>query len=231
MTVLLVTVTLNLSVAQIQHGGTPYSFEHAVQGTAPTETMRPVDVQALKEEDRANRQSANPAPPRFGAALDVSLGLQNAGQWTDLSDGGRLWRLRVASQAAHSLNFIFDRFRLPEGGKLFLYNQDHSTVLGAFTAANNKSYGRFSTLPVEGDIITLEYYEPKNARGQTQLRLAKVIHGYRDMFPSDTEKQSDMNTNGFGDSESCNININCSEGNDWQEEKRSVAMVLPGQSH
>lgn len=112
-----------------------------------------------------------------------------------------------------------------------MYNQDHSTVLGAFTAANNKSYGRFSTLPVEGDIITLEYYEPKNARGQTQLRLAKVIHGYRDMFPSDTEKQSDMNTNGFGDSESCNININCSEGNDWQEEKRSVAMVLPGQSH
>ena len=164
--------------------------------------MRPVDVQALKQEDRANRQSDNPAPPRFGAALDVSLGLQNAGQWTDLSDGGRLWRLRIASQAAHSLNFIFDRFRLPEGGKLFLYNQDHSTVLGAFTAANNKSYGRFSTLPVEGDIITLEYYEPKNARGETQLRLAKVVHGYRDMFPSATEKQSDMTTKGFGDSES-----------------------------
>jgi hypothetical protein len=48
------------------------------------------------------------------------------------------------------------------------------------------------------------------------------------MFPSDTEKQSDMNTNGFGDSESCNINVNCPEGNDWQEEKRSVAMVLLG---
>lgn len=226
--VLLMTVTPHLSAAQIQHGGTPYSFGHTVQGNVPAETMRPVDVQALKQEDRANRQSDNPAPPRFGAALDVSLGLQNAGQWTDLSDGGRLWRLRIASQAAHSLNFIFDRFRLPEGGKLFLYNQDHSTVLGAFTAANNKSYGRFSTLPVEGDIITLEYYEPKNARGETQLRLAKVVHGYRDMFPSDTEKQSDMNTNGFGDSESCNINVNCPEGNDWQEEKRSVAMVLLG---
>jgi hypothetical protein len=215
--------------AQISHGGTPYSFTHQVQGgSAPVATMRPVDESALRAEDRAARQQAaqqdsQPKPPRFGAALDVSLGIESAGQWTALPDtSGRLWRLRISSPGAHSINLIFDRFHLPPGGKLFIYNRDRSTVLGAFTEANNKSYGRFSTLPVEGETITLEYYEPQSQRGNTLLRVSKVIHAYRDFFG----QESGSTQNGFGDSASCHNNVNCSKGDDWQDEKRAVAMVL-----
>ena len=185
--------------------------------------MRSVDVQALKKEDRASRQSAKPTPPRFGTALDVSLNIQDDGRWTALPDTtGRLWRMRIATQGAQSVNLIFDRFQLPLGGKLFIYNQDKSTVLGAFTAENNKSNGRFSTLPVEGSVITLEYYEPDHQRGNTKLRVSKVVHAYRDLF----SQQSGVGTNDFGDSEECQINVNCSEGNNWQDEKRSVAMII-----
>jgi len=211
--------------AQIQHGGTPYSFTHDVPGDAPVETMQPVDVEALLAEDQVERQSDEPIPPRFGTALDVDLGVTNAGRWTALSDtSGRLWRLRIATQGAHSINLIFDRFRLPRGGKLFIYNQDRSTVLGAFTEANNKPYGRFSTLPVEGAVITLEYFEPESQRGNTELRVAKVIHAYRDLFDGASAKGSKA----FGDSGNCHNNVICPKWNDWQDEKRAVALIING---
>jgi hypothetical protein len=210
------------SLAQIQHGGTPYTIGNTVPGNAPVEAMPSVDVEQLKEEDRANRARRHPRPPRFGKAIDVSLGLQTAGRWRDLSEGGRLWRLRIASRGAHSLNFIFDKFNLPPGAELFLYNQDQSTILGAFTAANNKPYGRFSTLPIEGSVVTLEYYEPEAVAGEGELRLSKVVHGYRDLFGDGGIGES----LGFGQSASCNNNVNCSVGDAWQDENGSIALIF-----
>jgi len=212
--------------AQIQHGGTPYSFENDVPGQPPVETMRPVDVEALLAEDQADRHSGQPIPPRFGTALDVNLSLNNSGRWTELPDGSRLWRLRIATQGAHSINLIFDQYQLPPGGELFIYNQDRSTVLGAFTEANNKEHGRFSTLPVEGAVITLEYYEPADQQGVTGLSVSQVIHAYRSTFAPKAQPTK----SGFGDSGGCNINVNCREGDDWKKEKRSVAMVLIDQN-
>lgn len=121
--------------------------------------MQPIDVQALLAEDRAEQQEDQPVPLRFGKALDVSLDLDNIGKWEELSNGSRLWRLRIASQGAYSINLIFDQYQLPPGGMLFIYNEDRGTLLGAFSEAHNKPYGRFSTLPVSGALITLEYYE------------------------------------------------------------------------
>jgi len=221
----MITVVAPPSHAQIQHGGTPYSLENSVPGQAPVETMPPVDVQALRESDRANLQSDTPRPPRFGKALDVRLGLDNTGRWTNLTDGGRLWRLRISSQGAYSLNFIFDRFDLPPGAELYLYNQDQSTVLGAFTADNNKPYGRFSTLPIEGAVVTLEYYEPAGVAGDGKLRISKVVHAYRNLFGGEADSDGQGGT-GFGDAASCNNNVNCPEGDPWQDENGSVAMII-----
>jgi hypothetical protein len=219
--------TVNLARAQVSHGGLPYSFIHDVGGQPPVESMPAIDEDVLRAEDRADQGRGRPVPPRFGTAIDVRLGLGNAGRWTELPGGARLWRLRITSNEAHSLNFIFDRYDLPPGGRLFIYNQVHnpstdSTVLGAFTEANNKSYGRFSTLPIEGAVITLEYYEPAEHRGETDLRVSKVIHGYRNIFAH--------GSNGFGASADCEKNVNCSEGSGWSDEKRAVAMILVDQN-
>ncbi|PSQ87305.1 MAG: hypothetical protein BRD43_06155 [Bacteroidetes bacterium QS_4_64_154] len=199
--------------------------------------MPAIDEDVLRAEDRADQGRGRPVPPRFGTAIDVRLGLGNAGRWTELPGGARLWRLRITSNEAHSLNFIFDRYDLPPGGRLFIYNQVHnpstdSTVLGAFTETNEGPNGRFSTLPIEGQVITLEYLEPATYRGETQLRLSTVVHGYRNLFDGarlgagNPGGSSGVETKDFGDSGDCNINVNCDEGDNWQAEKRSVAMVV-----
>jgi putative ATPase len=45
-----------------------------------------------------------------------------------------LWRLRVASKGARSLNFAFDKYVMTPGGRLFIYSADgkHYNVISAF---------------------------------------------------------------------------------------------------
>ena len=127
--------------------------------------MPPVNVRQLLAEDEQEQRAGVPVPLCFGYGFDVNLGLTNSGIWDTLSSGDRLWRLNVRCPAAFSINLIYDDFFLPEGGTFYIYKEDWSYVIGAFTSYNNKEHGQFATQPVPGDVITLEYYEPVKARG------------------------------------------------------------------
>jgi len=205
------------SYAQLSKGGTPPSFTRTLTAGIDTRQMSSVDVEQYLVEDSID-QTLGGIPFRFGAELEVDLGLENAGEWTTLSGGDRIWRLKVSSDGAYSINLIFDSYRLPHGAELYIYNQDRSTILGAFTELNNKDHGKFGTTPVPGDNLILEYYEPAEVEFAGELHLATVVHAYRNLFGKDSQ--------GFGGSGSCNININCPEGADWQDDKKAVAMIL-----
>lgn len=203
--------------AQISHGGQPYSFNHTVSdGKIPIEVMPFIDIAALQAEDALVGKGE---AFRFGKEVGVQLSLNNTGKWETLVNGDRLWRLQIFSKNALTISLVYDKFYMPSGAKLHLYNPDHSSTLGAFNEANNKPHGKFSTGFVKGSNTIVEYYEPAEVAGQGALSIAKVVHGYRSIY--DLEKQ-------FGDSGACNINVNAPEGADWQDQKRAVAMILDG---
>ena len=219
---LLLTVLLGggVAVAQVSEGGSPLVLSKSLPAIVPTVEMGPVDIPALLVEDEI--EAAEGLPFRFGNPFTVNYTLDNSGAWTDLADGGRVWRLRIQSPGAFSLNLIYDQYDLPDGATLFLYNDDLSMVIGAFTARNNKDHGQFATGPVKGDVTVLEYYEPAGVRGRGRLSISSVVHAYKDIFSYDVTKDA----LGFGESGSCNNNVNCPEGANWQDEKRGVAMIL-----
>jgi hypothetical protein len=74
-----------------------------------------------------------PLAPRIAYGHDVSLNLNNSGTWETLGNGDRIWRLRVETPGSYSIMLVYDRWVLPKGAQLFLYNDDHSDVRGAFT--------------------------------------------------------------------------------------------------
>jgi hypothetical protein len=217
----LLFAAIPVSMAQISAGGTPPSFGMALTAAVPTVQTQAVDVQALLTEDE---QAPKDEPFRFGANIDVAYNLTNSGQWTDLPGGARLWRLRISSSGAYSVNLLYDHFHMPSGGQLFLYNDDHSQVIGAFTDFNNFETGKFATQPLAGDALTLEYYEPTNVYGQGVISISQVIHAYRNLFGRPGAVDA------FGSSGSCNNNVNCPIGYNWQSDKRGVAMILSGGS-
>ena len=214
---LLVSAT---SWAQLSEGGDPPSFQRAMSAATEVEIMSWVDVEAMLAEDEIEAEEG--LPFRFGAPFDVDYSLVHSGQWEELPDGSAIWRLRIVSVGAFSINIIYDNFYLPPGAELFVYSADKEMVSGAFTERNNKKSGLFATAPVKGDDITIEYYEPSNVRGQGRFTISRIVHAYKDIFGFGNPDKN------YGDSGNCNVNINCPEGADWQLEKRSVAMVLLG---
>jgi len=214
LTVLLVSQS---SFAQLSQGGTPPSFDRTLAAGVSTEVMRAVDVDLLLAEDEVD-QGLGGIPFRFGDPIDVNLGLDNAGDWQTFANGDRIWILKVESPGAYSINLTFSEFKLPAGSKLFLYTPDRQSVIGAFTDRNNKPHGRFATAPLPGDAIIIEYFEPAGAEFEGSLRIETVVHAYRNLFGKDAQ--------GFGSSGSCNNNVNCPVGDDWQEQSAGVAMIL-----
>ena len=206
--------------AQISEGGTPPSFEKAgFTADVPTVRMKPVDVPALLAEDQATPKDE---PLRFGNPFEVLYDMTNSGIWDTLADGSRVWRLRIESPGAYSINLVYRAFWMPPGARFFVYNEDRSYVIGAFTERNNKDYGGFATAPVPGDASIVEYHEPAGTIEPGIVSIRRVIHAYRDLFAMGADKDAD----GFGSSGSCNNNVNCPEGAEWVDQKRAVAMVL-----
>lgn len=208
-------------LAQISEGGAPPSFGlKAATSNVATVTTRPPNIPALLAEDEA--EEAKDVPFRFGYPYEVAYDMTNSGTWETLTDGSRLWRLRIECPGAYSINLVYRMFWMPPGAKFYIYNEDRSHVIGAFTERNNKEYGEFATAPVRGAVSILEYYEPAGTPEQGLLSIQRIVHAYRDIFALAADKEAA----GFGSSGACNNNVNCPEGALWQDEKRSVAMIL-----
>ncbi len=208
---------VSTSIAQVSQGGAPASLNMAALSAPETRSLPAVDAATLLAEDETESKDVS---LRFGYPHDVNFNLNNSGTWTDAKDG-RVWRLRIESRGAYSINMIFDRFDLPAGGRFFVYNDNYDYVIGSFTEANEFPTGEFSTQPVPGDAITLEYFEPTEAVGQSVISVSSVIHAYRNLFG-----RTNNPLDAFGDSGTCNNNANCPEGAAWQNEKRGVVMLL-----
>ncbi|GHT16989.1 hypothetical protein FACS189429_0140 [Bacteroidia bacterium] len=53
------------------------------------------------------------------------------------------------------------------------------------------------------------------------ISIASIVQGYRYIALPES-----ANATGYGASEICQININCPQGQNWQEEKNAVALIL-----
>ena len=188
---------VGVGYAQVSQGGSPASLNAQLVSQAMTRSLPAVDHATLLAEDETDSKDV---PLRFGYPHDVNFNLNNSGTWEETKDG-RVWRLRIESRNAYSINLIFDHFDLPVGGQLFIYNDNYDYVIGAFTDANEFPTGEFSTQPVPGDAITLEYNEPYEAQGQSVISVSSVIHAYRNLFG-----RADA-LDDYGDSGTCNNNV------------------------
>ncbi len=213
--ILLFAISIS-AFGQISHGGKPASFEHANLKAGIAEYLAPeADYkQMLKEDLEVGRGK----PFRYGKVHNVNLSPENSGTWMTLDNGDKIWRLRIKSTGAYSLSLIFDNYKLNNGAKIFLYSVDKKIVKGAFTDENNKKDSWFSTVPIAGDEIIIELNVAADV-DYGKLDISGVVHDYKGTFGLKT---------GYGSSGSCNVNINCPEGLEWQVEKRSVAKLLVG---
>ena len=212
--------------SQVVDRGNPISWNLDIDSQDVVNYSLPsFDLERVKEEDEINDIAFN-GPWRFGYMHSVDFGFDK-GRWTKLDNGDRIWRILISSKGALSLNFIFDEFFMPEGAYIYLYNDQKTDILGAYDSTQNQDSGILGTWLVQGDKVWIEYYEPLSAFGQGRLHIAKATHGYRN---AESYKQAKA-LNSSGD---CNLDVDCSIGDDWEElkehNKRSAGILLSGGS-
>ena len=215
---------LAAGAAQAASDVRPAAFSHRLpaEHTVEVKSMPGVDVARLRAEDARRAAKLADAPVRFAAPLAVDITPATAGDW-DEAGGMLVWRLRVQSRGALTLNFGFSEYHMPEGGHMLVYpaglRSDASPdLIRSFSSADNKAHGRLWTPVVPGDHAVIEVAVPKERAGELRLRLTSVNHDYIGF--DRLARTGLVETQGV--SGSCNIDVACPAGDGWRDQIRSV---------
>lgn len=211
-------------IGQLSKGGLPYT---SVDGTKfdslEVESIMPQNNKALKSVYAPVSQSKSESL-KFAHPLPLSNTIDNSGRWTVIDDSSMVWRLALQSKGAYSLSLLFDKFVMPPSGKLFIYNSDKSTILGAFTESNNRPDSLFLTAPVAGDVIYLEYIQDLSETQKPILSISQINHDFLNVFKSFSLKVTDS----FGAAGECNVDVTDDSEYNNLPQIRSVCKLLIG---
>jgi len=155
---------------------------------------------------------------KFAHPFPVQLNLKNAGTWEKRSDGTDVWRCRMYSEDAVSINLGFSEFYLPEGASLFIYSIDRKRILGPFSFEDNELHREMWTPILDTDEIIVELQIPSDQIYACSLEITTINHAFKELFVSDN-------------SGSCNLDVICSaadgfeEVDDYRDQINSVAYI------
>jgi hypothetical protein len=212
----------NSLYSQISEGGRPISFvtnnNRASIFDAGHEVLNLAEpnLTYLRIDDVENDNLGRPY--RVGVNIPVNKTPENAGKWSTLSDGTRVWQLSITSKNAMALGLYFaEEVVIPTGGKLFVYNKNKTQVLGAYTA----NTPRFQAMEmVEGDYLTLEYIASPQTIASPTIEINNVAYFYRGVEDHVNKfKKAEF----LEKAEGCQIDVACTpERNGWENQINSV---------
>ena len=172
---------------------------------------------AIAREDAEDASSGKPY--RVGVEIPVNITMSTAGHWDNIPGGGRMWRLAVNCAGAQAMGLNYSNLHLPAGSDIFVYTPSQSQVIGAITS-DEIPRPVFSTRPLAGDQLVIEYYEPADVQGMPVIDISGISYMYRGFQDIDSPETKSTNSG------SCEVNINCEEGQNWQQQKQGVVKFL-----
>ncbi len=203
--------------AQISKPGLPPTLALSIKNEIyPVIEIPAPDVSRLLAEDAFTDKHG--IAMRFAVSTPVNINFSKEGAWMQLNDGSRVCRLAIQSQEAQALIMYYKNFVIPEGGTLFMYDKEQKQIIGAFTHFNNRNGGTFATQMVRGGTTIFEYHQPAGLIQEARIIIDEVGYVYR-------TAEVIFGGKGFGGSDTCEVNIKCPEGNNWQNQALGVARV------
>lgn len=215
--VFLFVLPCNVILAQVSFGGKPL-IETLALPTPPVVEFPAPDLKQIKIED--DLAAMNQQPYRIAVAIKANYDFIQSAQLSKVSNGS-VWRVILHSTGAKALSVTFGRFYIPEKGKLFLYDATHQKKIGAFTSENNTSENEMATEILPGESITLEYFQPSGVTDLPQLVISELLYVYRSAGYNPA-----VNFKNFGEAGSCEVNINCPEGQPFSNQKQGVVRIF-----
>jgi PKD repeat protein len=194
-----------------------YMDKHGLNGLTAIEVLPPSASLIQSIEQGSHPKSGGMYI--IGVHTPISLNTENSGTWTQ-KNGYRFWQLKLRSSGAEGLALMYSRFRLPEGSGVYVYASDQSHKSAMYKPGDNPSGEHFSTEIIASDEIILEYWAPLSVSQLPVIELEALAYIFRS-----GAQFAPKNANENGSSAACHVNVNCAEGNAWQNQKRGVAKI------
>lgn len=191
--------------SQFAMGGVPVSAAESSslrQGQTleqATYRLSPVNEAAIMAQEEANQKMQGFRVLTFALTRPLNLSPANVGVLERVG-GQALWRVRLVSPGAKSLGVQFRRLAIPQGGRIYLYN-DKGDVRGAFTEAHNNAAHVLTCAPLEGEALTIEYDFPSSIQDpkpqDVPFEIDELYHDYRGI--GRLYEEASMRVNGKGE--------------------------------
>lgn len=180
----------------------------------PTYSIPAPNMAQIQAEDAINDSKG--MLYRIGVPTYVNITHSNSGIWTTLPNGDRKWQLAIKNTGAEALSFIFSNFKLTQGSVFFVQNRKGEMVSKVLTKADMLEDFQQNIALCFGDNLILTLIDKVYAT-PSEITMDRVMYNYRSTGNPGPEKINESGT--------CNVNVNCPEGANYQEEKKGVARI------
>lgn len=169
-------------------------------------SLKTIEVSVDLSKEKAVVDTAKVAY-RYGKPISKSISITSGFSWTD--NDATYTQLRISSVGATSISLNFSSFKLSKTAELYIYNDDHTMIIGPITSKENNKSGTYGIAPLKGSAIILFLKETggKLSKPESQIVSSEIIIGYKETYKSSSTAK------GINDSGSCMIDIACRT--DW----------------
>ncbi|HSC37533.1 MAG TPA: T9SS type A sorting domain-containing protein [Chitinophagaceae bacterium] len=176
------------------------------------------NIPDLVRSERLIVDSSNVARPyQFATPVSVDLDISKSMKWNN--EGAFVFgKYVITAKGAMNTSINFDRFYLPKGTEMYVYNENGSMITGPVTERENNAAKTWGSWVYNGPILIIEVKTPAATRNELELHASNIAYGYKQVYKTQL--------NDFGTSASCEVNVLCPQGAGWDNERNSVALVL-----
>ena len=193
----------------------PLSSRNVANENIPTVNLPAPDLALLEAEDELRDKQG--MFYRIGSALYTQITTENAGAWKVKPNGDKTWQIRIKSEGAEALSFLFQTFKMYGASTLNITDLKGNKVHKTLTSSDVEIHFQQNAALCFGDDLILTLNEP-NGSPASELYIDRVMYNYR--------STGNPNALKINESDPCEVNVNCSPvGDSWQEEKRGVARI------
>ena len=154
---------------------------------------------------------------RIGVCIESNINPINFGKQTINDDGSSNWEIRIKSEGAEAISFLFSKFVLYGESVLTIRNTDGHLVHAPLTSRDVINHHMQNAALCFGDDLILNLYEPTNTQA-SELFMDRIVYNYRATGNPNAQK--------INESDACEVNVNCTPvGDSWQDEKDGVARI------
>lgn len=192
----------------------PENQRRDMLSNTPVKWLPRQDNQQLLEEELEKRAPGR--APKFAKSLEVDLDIHRHGIWVQKGDQW-IWRHRIRSEGALSINLGFSAFHLPDGALLYLNASDGSEQYGPLSSADNEAHNTYWSPAIRSEEVLLELRVPAAEKKETRLTITTVNHDFIGL--------------GRVLSGSCNLDVACSASQGWplvdryRDQTRAVGLI------